>query len=204
MKVIVGLEKREFFVHEKVLAASSAFLQAALKEEWREGQARTIKLPEEDPTTFYGYIQWLYAGKLPCQSSEKYCFLPLAKLYVIGEKLIDDKLQDRVLDAIIATHRKEQCYPSKTTVKTIYHATPEGSPGRRLMVDMHLLFGAPEAISNKNEETHLDFLVDLTKALLKGRTISEKTREEHLELYSGTPCSYHKHGKDEPCSGKSE
>lgn len=196
----MGLEKREFFVHEKVLAASSSFLQAAVKEEWQVGQAHTVKLPEEDADTLYGYTQWLYTGKLPCQTSETYCFVPLAKLYVLGEKLIDDNLQDRVLDAIIATVRKEHCYPSKATVKTIYRSTPEGSPARKLMVDVHVIHGAPSWISSKTEETHFDFLIDLTKALLDGRSVSEKTRREHSELASGIPCSYHKHRKDEPCA----
>ena len=69
------------------------------------------------------------------------------------------------------------------------------------MVDMHLAHGLEDWISNKEEDTHIEFLADLTKALLKVRKNS-KYEKNSTELDYGIPCSYHQHGKGKACGAK--
>jgi hypothetical protein len=99
--VVVGASEHLFFIHSAVLEKSSEFFGAALKSGWIEGHEHQVKLPEDDPRVFKTYANWLYTGTL--QSLE---YLELAKLYLLGEKLIDSTFQDIIINAIVACSRK--------------------------------------------------------------------------------------------------
>ena len=194
--VAVGSEEKPFFVHTTMLQHSE-FFKAALKEEWKEGQQRIVKLPDVEPHLFEAYIQWQYRGKINFgESPASYNFVTLAKLYGFGERLVDGVFQDRVLDTIVAGVRDaERPAPGSVCVNTIYRNTPEGSPARRLMVDIY--------VNSKFtlEEPEYEFLKDLTRALMDKRVLP-KARDDYDALRTGSPCVYHKHGKDETCAGK--
>ncbi|GIZ43512.1 hypothetical protein CKM354_000673600 [Cercospora kikuchii] len=72
-----------FYVDESVLRKSSKFFDAALKKEWKEGQQRTVDLPECDPEGFKVYINWLHSGKiyakLECDEDSDRCYDLLTK-----------------------------------------------------------------------------------------------------------------------------
>jgi len=107
-----------------------------------------VSLPEDDATTFRSYVQWLYTRRIVYY--EEWYYMAFAKMYTLGEKLLDRDFQDRVLDAIVAEVRelKQNAsghvvreMPVKSAVDVIYQGTPAGSPGRRLMVGLHLRHG---------------------------------------------------------------
>ena len=200
----MGSKERIFYIHENILRSTSSFFQAALNQEWKEGQERTITLPDDNPKVFSGYAHWLYTGKLPCQRPEGRVSVKLAKLYGLGEKLIDKIFQDRVLDTLITHTRKDDKYPTKKSAKIVYDSTLKGSPARKLMVDMYLMNANEDHIKDEDDELHFDFLIDLTRALLKERVVPVNHRKELKELDEGIPCSYHHHGKDEPCTTKGQ
>ncbi|KAI9928693.1 hypothetical protein MW887_001910 [Aspergillus wentii] len=99
-------QQEPFSVHENLVRTSSRFFDKAMAGKWRESLQRTVKLPDEEPNIFTLYLHWLYYGALPV-----YCdkpglagnseYLELAKAYVLGDKLLDSKFQDTVIDAII-------------------------------------------------------------------------------------------------------
>lgn len=134
----------------------------------------------------------------------------LANLCIIGEKLVDHSLHDRIIDAFVAamrvTHEDEHgqylMFPT-LEVDDIYKHTTEASPLRRLLVDIYLIHGGGTWAGNRKlAGSHKDFLVDLTSALLEKRVVPKKLKEQYGELSAGVPCSYHKHGKDKPCPSK--
>ncbi|KAK0250423.1 hypothetical protein LTS09_014427 [Friedmanniomyces endolithicus] len=151
VEVVVGAEKRTFHVHETLLRSRSAFFEAALSKEWKEGQARKVELLDDDVRAFEGYSRWLYTGKLAVvKSDQRTDYELLAMLCGFGEKIIDHRFQNCVLDAIVAGTRinvpkatggvhKE--FPGQNTVDRVYKATPKGSPARRLVLDMYTLKG---------------------------------------------------------------
>ena len=179
-----------------------------MNKNWKEAQERSIALPEDDVNTFHTYVQWLYTGKIPCQTDRRPLgYLALARLYGFGEKVIDKTLKDTVLDAIVActfqaNEQGHRTFPMKDTVKTIYKSTSVGSPARRLMVDMYLAHGNEQMVSEKSHLNHKAFLQDLSRALLKERVLPDNAKRKFSQLMSGTPCSYHQHGEDEPCNSQ--
>jgi len=64
-------------------------------------------LPEDGIDAFKDYVQWLYTGKIHLEGNSKSpgYYTKLAKVYVLGEKLMNRRFQDDVIDALVAASR---------------------------------------------------------------------------------------------------
>lgn len=215
IKVLVGSSKHAFYVHESAIRRPGTFFDTALSRAWKEGQERVVELPEEGEDTFRLYIQWLYTGNIFCKRSEEdRSYDTLARLYVLGEKLLDRKFQDNVANAMIAaTHDRNPLssnkpgvrrFPGEITVDLIYQQTPATSPMRRLMVDIYVRHGNQRVVDwlAIPEGVNHEFLINLTIALFQKRQLNGKDQKELQELDLQPGCAYHHHGKDEPCESK--
>ena len=191
----------------------SEFFKAAMKKHWTEGQRRIIELPKDEPDMIYAYVQWLYAGKIFLNSqkrSGKGDFKMLAKLYVFGEKIMNDSFQDCVLDETVhlSTELSESKgilrFPGEYSITIIYEGTPKCSPLRSWVTDCYVTHGE-EGWVDKDEESGLwdvpaEFKDDVLEAVFAKRPASAKAEEEFERRQGKTSCAYHKHDKDEPCS----
>ncbi|KAH6872645.1 hypothetical protein BKA58DRAFT_382391 [Alternaria rosae] len=133
--------------HEAVIRRSSKFFDNPMKEEWAASrlEARTISIVDKDPTIFKIYLHWLYLKTFPIVTTKSTGGFNhetgmLGKSYVVGEMLMDTALKNAVLIAFRDAPLNRPFYkplrPGFSIVKTIYDGTPEGSPGRRFMVDV--------------------------------------------------------------------
>lgn len=96
--LVVGSKKHDMLVHANILTQSSEFFQTALKKEWREGQTRTITMPDDDSETVAAYLNVLYRGKLPEQPEGIYtAYRSCSKLYVLGTRLMDTAVQQAAI-----------------------------------------------------------------------------------------------------------
>jgi hypothetical protein len=155
-------------VHAPKLTRDSSYFEAAMKNQWVEGQTRTISLPEESPATIAHYLSYSYSGKLFAEdirfaSLRKHeshiepCFQMLVSLYVCGERFLNRRIQE---------------------VNIMYRGTPEGSPGRRLLVDLQVFMGLKEEL---DYDLEVAFIVDVAKALHdKLYAVESKATEKHL------------------------
>ena len=194
-----GTSEQQFFIHSSVLEKSSDFFKAALKPQWFRSAPREVKLPEEDPNTFIVYANWLYSGAM----SMRGC-MELARLYVLGEKLIDPTFQDMVINAIVAKSRKpdvngKKWDPGRAPISVLYRNTPEGSPARRLMVNFYTTHGQPKRMSESSTVFTKEFLFDLATAFLNLKVKSNHDEEARKQINTGAPCAYHKHAVENPC-----
>jgi hypothetical protein len=163
----VGPSHHKIIVHKHSITRTSQFFAAALKKDWTEGQTRTLDLPEEIPEHMEYYCEYLYSDELPTKGfthkkdgdNMEAGFELLANLYVFGERRMDTKLRNAVAHEMLRIQSLPlanppgfgariapcvpcvPCVPSTATVNIIYQSTPEGSPARRLMVDMLIAFG---------------------------------------------------------------
>lgn len=122
----------------------------------------------------------VYARKDRKGPDDTLCFddsyILLSTLYVYGEHFMNSAIQNA---AIRETLRLTQIkcdeglhwYPMGHSVKIIYLGTPEGSPARRLMVDLHLKSGHEGWISLKCEPA---FMVDLLKAFYEKKNATKE------------------------------
>ncbi|EMD01283.1 hypothetical protein BAUCODRAFT_61200, partial [Baudoinia panamericana UAMH 10762] len=137
-------EAKAFYVHKEVLSAQSPFFSAVLSKEWKEGAERVVDLPHDQPRVFEAYSVWLYTGHLYVlgeKHPENYGSIDyhhFIELYILGEKLLDRRFQNRVVDVIVAASIESPEVPGLITVNRAYEATPKGSPIRRLLCDIYV------------------------------------------------------------------
>lgn len=179
--LVVGPEKAKLIVHDHWLIKSSEFFRAALKKEWREGQTRIIKLEEEHVQEVAQYLDYLYEGELPTQKTvliEQIAaedwdeYNVLCNLYTLGERLVDIPMRNAIiretvrLMSLADDDNGHSWFPSWTTAAWLYENTTEGSPMRRLLVDMFVVSGLPEWLDNEEDgilNGSSELLIDVVK-----------------------------------------
>ena len=186
LAVTVGNEAQKFNTHEGVVCSHSRFFDTALSKCWKEGRERHIELPEDDPEIVEVYFKFLYAEKLfiewtrvvaQVKSNENLPeYLTLAQFYVFGEKVGDVKFKSAVMDAfitgLITPFGGTSWTPVTRVADILYCGTVSGSPVRRLMVDAHVLRAGEHWITESPDDNNLEFLMDLTRILIRNRTKS--------------------------------
>ncbi|KAK4891463.1 hypothetical protein LTR27_009958 [Elasticomyces elasticus] len=181
VKLLVGSMFQPFTVHEELIRSRAAFFDAALNKCWAEGRSGQVLMPEDNPDIIKLYVQYLYGGKiyLECTTANAKLkrsdnlpeYIVLAEAYAFGEQIQDSTFKDSVVNAILARASElidgEYWYPITSAVDTIYKGTTTGSLGRQLMVDLHMLRGGVNSISDDQELNNKDFLTDLARAMLR-------------------------------------
>ncbi|KAF2661595.1 hypothetical protein K491DRAFT_710810 [Lophiostoma macrostomum CBS 122681] len=161
-------------IHKDVLCKSSHYFRNATKPEWSElrNEPYTIRLPVEQPEAFRLYAHWLYSKTLPLPEFKKETsvgyFEKFARAYVLGEALLDKLFKNEVINAILATNKKEAHSPIGRPVAIIYDG---GSPARRLMADMCAVnFNEKDASwTNEFDDCPKEFFQDVVKIMTKWR-----------------------------------
>jgi hypothetical protein len=143
--LLVGPEEQHMTVHREFLSQDSKFFQAALKKEWVEGQSREIKLPEELPIHIGYYIEHMHGLALPTHVFTKKPQFPdgttgpqfelLAELYVLGERRLDAKYQNKIMHEFFRIVEVSKTYPGVDCVNALFRGTTRNSPARRMVVD---------------------------------------------------------------------
>jgi hypothetical protein len=118
VRVLVGepsAPPKEYHLHAFQLTHRSRFFSAALNGDWKEANENTIRLPEEDPSTFDLYVSLIFFGNIPIeehygtqldaqalilQSGEEY--RKLLDLYLLCERLQDRMAKNLLIDAVVA------------------------------------------------------------------------------------------------------
>lgn len=201
VEVTVGKDnedRQHFAVHKDVLQSSSEYLRTALKKEWQEGEIRKVDLHDVEQELFHSYVKWLYTGAIYVKPTN---YQRLAECYCLGERLLDRKYQNCLIDAIVACSRQvnakgEKSFPMKSA-GIIYEWTPKGSPARNLMIDFFVRYGWGtwmDVVANwevSNEAVRIEFVMDLLRALMDNRAISPVRLKHYAELDSGRSKSYY-------------
>jgi hypothetical protein len=210
----VGEEGVEYKVRETLLSERSEFFASASKAEWKEGQEHRVPLPDDTPPIVDLYVQWIYSGKILSRKTpveevgadEEECknesaFDLLIGGFVFGEKIQDGNFKDAVLDALVHTvttpNEKGVCwYPTKSWVDQAYMGTPEGSPIRRLLVDMYTYHGKADWLDGQK---NVNFLADLAGCLLTKRRNEQQQQQQEPPGPDVSGCKYHHHGEEGRC-----
>ncbi|KAK3615783.1 hypothetical protein LTR22_027303 [Elasticomyces elasticus] len=181
VKLLVGPKSSPFTVHEELIHSRAAFFDAALKKCWTEGRSGQVMMPEDEPDIIRLYVQYLYTSKIYLERTTTSAnlkssdnlpeYIVLAKAYVFGERIQDSEFKNSVVNAILARASEiiegKHWYPITSAVDTIYKGTTTGSLGRQLMVEVHVLRGGANFISDDQEMNNKDFLADLARAMLR-------------------------------------
>ncbi|KAK3111246.1 hypothetical protein LTR53_013701 [Teratosphaeriaceae sp. CCFEE 6253] len=212
VQVIVGQgdEAYSFDVHQNVLVKHSRFFAAALRPAWRP-EAGVIDLHDYNAAEFSIFVAFLYGGKILTPDSyldsskdePKIDFL--ARLWLLGNRLMSVTFQDAVADVLIDDAHAAGHVPN-TLHHTIYTLTVGDCALRRLAVDFAAIGWGWDHLAETPAEGHGEFFRDV--AVRSRDADKERYHEDMYRLGRGTSaffdcefdrCLYHEHGPEAPC-----
>ncbi|GME65788.1 Btb poz domain containing protein [Neofusicoccum parvum] len=193
LTVLVGEDKKAFFVHRKLICEFSSFFRAACNGPWKESEEGIVTLPEDGPEEFGIYLKWLYTNELidknastendahgnPYQIGRPNT---LARAYVIGDKIQDILFKNAAIGALIQQISTTKSYPTGLA-QYVYENTPEKSPLRRLLVDFYA-YGSTSKWYEKSDPERdinaapIDFFTDLVPKIVEVRGNSGDINKE--------------------------
>jgi hypothetical protein len=197
---LVGTDApKRFTIHEGLVKPHSEFVRLALRGDWKEAQEQTIPLPEDDPSVFSVYQQWLYGGQIYTlcntvfQVDDEYKIL--VKAYILGEKIMDQNFKDSAADAIVEKLRFLRRFDTSLT-DLVFENTLSTSPLRRLWMDVYFHFGNSEWLDAKmvGSPINSEFMVEFSRYQMQFRTGFGSFGKDAMFL----SCTYHEHGM-RPC-----
>lgn len=200
--VVGDAESVTLRVHHSIAIKSSRFLQRALTGNWKEAEERTVRFPDLETEVFRVYLHWAYTNTISTSDdnngdSDEY--LLLAKLYVLGERLLDKAFQEA---AIMAFVENADCYgandkkhlPGEGTISFIWEHTISSSTIRDVVLDMFVDHGRTW---DGSETIPKRFLQDYLTRLLARECFGPANRhacEHHncmFHAYSATKSNAH-------------
>ena len=128
-----GASVATWYLPKALLVGHSPFFTAALQGHFVEASTLRITLPEDDPSIFNTFVQWLlgYFKRIKGRPLSE-----LAASWSLGDKLDCQKYQDHVMLHLMRHHRKNVVHP--TTIKTAYDKTVPGSKLRLYLISTFL------------------------------------------------------------------
>jgi hypothetical protein len=187
--LIIGEEKHEMIVHATHISKNSEFFKTALKDEWLEGQTRTIHLPVEDCETMRDYLNFTYNGKLPTTGYTEEgeftwdgcIYAALMEIYTLGDRLMDIVVRNAVIEEIVRIYEIQDYPPDQDSIDIIYQGTCGGDPARRLMTDMYIKWARDCADGKPDPPFVLDVAQDLLTRLNDAEALERMYRYGKLK-----------------------
>ena len=162
---VVGPAKKEFVIHKSFVCHASPVLKAAFISNFAEGQTQRYVLEDTTEAAFCLFSEWVYTrnvywdGKI--QDDPISSILP--RVWVLAEKFLVPKLQNRVMDLIEKVRKKRGTLGR--TISWGYANTRCGSPLRRIYVHQWAWNTKSEDLRRTDISFSIDFLIDLAAFL---------------------------------------
>lgn len=175
--LLIGPDEQELVVCGSSLAKTSELFRIALKKEWKEGQIRIVKLPEEDITLITRYLDFVFGQSLPSEGvqtgndlEDSTAYNEICELYTLGERMLDTSIRNAVVKEALrlvdlSGDDGHVFLPSYNCIKLVYNETSTGSAARRLIVDLHVAYGLSTTLDDGNVLP--EYMCDLAKAYNK-------------------------------------
>ncbi|EKD17265.1 hypothetical protein MBM_04842 [Drepanopeziza brunnea f. sp. 'multigermtubi' MB_m1] len=198
--LFAAAEEQKFVVHKEFACHYSPVLKAAFNSQFMEGQTQEYRLRDTTKEALHQLVHWFYFQKLDTMElTEKNRYdgpenyieermaenIILAKTWVLADKLLIGKLQDQIIDEIVRI-RDHSHLLSSSVLKYVYDNTPEGSPLRRLYVDLFVRYGKPRRYESKSDRYPKEMLFDVVSkfsAVIPTFISSTRTPSKDLSLY---------------------
>ena len=167
--IYVGPESYAFQIYKELLCHDSPFFKAALEGNFKEGNAQTVSLPEDDVETFKIYQTWLNTMQLRYNFDHVEWWLCFAKLWVLADKIGSTALKNRTVDAICATikHNPKLDWVSSHAVCYTFDNTSWDSPLRILVVSHALITSKKSPHNHELEDYPMTYVSSIAWYLLR-------------------------------------
>ncbi|KAK4952681.1 hypothetical protein LTR10_009487 [Elasticomyces elasticus] len=199
-----GTRMKTFDVYQDVVVRHSEFFKAALKPEtWKEGQERSVSLPEDHAKYFEIFFHFLNSGRVfsdrddyNTETKVDYEWFQLINCWALGHKLLSTSFRDAVLDAITTKMMDDNRWCLDLYRESFKKSTP--SPKFRcLLADIVVYMYTDEDWKDCEDIVKFpEHLLDVAKAFDKIKVSGRSATAP----WTNNDCTYHEHVADgTPC-----
>ncbi|KAF2246923.1 hypothetical protein BU26DRAFT_488328 [Trematosphaeria pertusa] len=165
-----GGRKKKFQMHRGLLCHYSEYFNTLLNGGFGESGRNFHKLTEVEIDTFQVFFYWLNTGVISDGGGQDLQKVEIIKVYVFADCYLVQELKNKILEALFLSDVKTWAVSSFIN-PLIYDQTPEGSPLRKLHVDLTL-----ETEDFKDWREHLEhypkeYLADLFDACRERKVV---------------------------------
>jgi len=135
--VIVGTERKNYTLHEKLLTHHSQYSRCALSGNFKESDDRVVTLEDVDTEAFDFLVDWLYDRKLPAfQKAWDVNRMPLRlHAYVLADRLLMPLLKKAIFDYYFEIYMPKNIFPSYSAIGFAFTNLPARDPLLQLWID---------------------------------------------------------------------
>lgn len=176
------VRKAPFAVDPRKICSTSGFFAAPCsKPRAIEGEAKVVRLPEQDPTTIQEYLNWMNTGEVDLMHPEalirgkKPAFAGCNNrfaLHFLADYLHDVEFANRIMDLLVQLcaeswpATRAQSIPSKQLDQT-YAFTVADSPLRKLVLDCMLRVTCGASLAGSMHDLPRDCIYELAGLAIK-------------------------------------
>jgi hypothetical protein len=200
---LLGKDEKRFVTHVDLVKEASGFIRDSLKGCWKEGEEKTIRLPEQSAVAFNIYLDFCYRQVIDLRRSgeekgwqgatyKKERFQRLVKSYVLGDMLRDDVFCNALIDAWFDLRSQEEITMEVETINTIFDRLPERSK-LRLLVAHEAAYGiSKDAFKEALPYCH----PQLCKLIAETAVLEDHLPREKKKPEARPRCMYHLHPEE--------
>lgn len=200
--VLIGEEKRPFYVQKQLLCEKLPYFKACLKSGWQKDASQPIVLDDVDIEGFRVLLQWLFDQELPmCSDTSKLDWNLFDKAYQTGDRLVATKFQNRLIDSLLDGVQNANYYWSFNKLEVLRDLGLSHTLYYQL-VPKNAISGFYEARGKEEDLVEsLEALAD-TKSMLQEvvQAMFNFTRSPWSEVYNMDLCKFHSLKEGNNCS----
>ena len=197
--LIVGPERLHVTVHKDLLCKETAYFKKVFASGFKEGEDKTISMPEDDPDIVDIFLKWLYGDEqattfMAMFDSIDMCgadfddkdFLEVLELFFFADKYGVKRLNDHLIDCFYNCSINTFYHPTIEQYKMVFEKTPAQSGLRRLFIDWGIqvegLNWLQDARTREWMKGDLDIAVDFIIAMSKRIKSLDKIKSKSLSI----------------------
>jgi hypothetical protein len=193
-----------------------------LSRDWKEAREKRISIPDTDPKTLEGYINWIYTQHITLEKGIVQCVhcieenvtdndcsyhhsLGMVEMYTLGDYLGDLQFYNAVVDKMKSLHLRTNCGISPYAIELVWEHTASDSPLREVCLESWKRV-LPSELTKPFMQEHIskfpeEFLIDLLSFVGQRHKSHIQKDGRAKRIMFTEKCKFHKHAEDsDQCS----
>ncbi|KAK5942547.1 hypothetical protein PMZ80_005112 [Knufia obscura] len=203
--IVVGPEKKLFYVHTNLLRQKSEAFRAALSGKRNKGSdgESEIVLEDEDPDVVETIIDWIYHGTLPKLTTTKLNFSLCLLCYKFAETRMMYSLKNTIVDLLRKDYVQHSYITEATEVSKAYKLDLGNTQIGKFLLKSTVYKIMGNHMINKGGDAWEDQLIEacedgeLAKDIVKDVIAYRKV--PYGAPYEGEGCFFHEHSDGSAC-----
>ena len=199
--IFVGAQRFKFRMHEAILSDRSPFFKAAFEGRFKEGEEKTMDLPEDDPISFGLFAEWAYSRQhVPPHSTRR--VMAFIRLYCMADRFCIESLKNAAIDQVREGYFIAKRPATGEELNYVWENTPVKSYLRTFMTEWTCHQFLSKQSFRADNEIFSEMMKDNAYVMEFLETVQVACKEWakwNVRITSCKSCTYHQHEETAAC-----